>query len=137
VAICDSCKRLAATSRRSAVPAHLLRIESGSPVDQHRAHYRCLSCQSQWRWVAPATWVLFLPPASAKTAPGHARAGWWMALGQLLSGARPSRRGPIEMRVPRLPPRTPSLSAAPSRKPVAKAVPAAAADVERAKGDRH
>lgn len=137
MAICDSCKRLAATSKRSAVPAHLLRIESGSPVEHNRAHYRCLSCQSQWRWVAPATWMLILPPASAKPARGQARAGWWMSLGQLLAGARPSRRGPIEMRTPRLPPRVPALSAAPPRKNVAQAVPAGPADVEHAKVDRH
>lgn len=121
MAICDSCKRLAATSKRSAVPSHLLRIESGTAVEQHRAHYRCLSCQSQWRWVAPATWVLILPPASAKPVPGEARSGWWMVLGQLLAGSRPSRRGPIEMRTPRLPPRVPSSS--PPKPAVAPAKP--------------
>ena len=102
MAICDSCKRLAATSKRAAVPAHLMRIETGSAADPTRAHYRCLSCESQWRWVAPTTWVLILPPASAASRPGDAKAGWWMALGQLFGGARTGRRGPAELRAPRL-----------------------------------
>jgi hypothetical protein len=101
VAICDSCKRLAATSKRADVPAHLMRLESGSTADPHRAQYRCLSCQSQWRWVAPATWVLMLPPISAADR-SNDRAGWWMALGQLFAGARAVRQGPIDMRAPRL-----------------------------------
>ncbi|MCC2656769.1 MAG: hypothetical protein K0Q76_1877 [Panacagrimonas sp.] len=101
MAICDSCKRLAATSKRAAVPAHLMRLESGSAADRHRAHYRCLSCQSQWRWVAPTTWVLILPPVSAADRSVD-KAGWWMALGQLFAGTRAGRRAPIDLRAPRL-----------------------------------
>jgi len=102
VAICDSCKRLAATPRRSDVPAHLSRTGTGTVGDPQRAHYRCLSCESQWRWIAPGTWVLILPPVSATMRPAPARMGWWAVLGQWIAGARPRRRTSVDLRAPRL-----------------------------------
>lgn len=114
MAICDSCKRLAATPKRSDVPSHLSRTGMGSAADPKRANYRCLYCESQWRWIAPGTWLLILPPVSATAGSASpAAAGWWTALGQWIAGARARRRAPLDLRAPRLAPGQPARRIAP------------------------
>lgn len=112
MAICDSCKRLAATPKRPAVPAHLAPVESAAIPDPHRAPYRCLSCQSQWRWVSASTWVLMLPPEPTKRAAVSANTAWWSALGHWFAGTRSRRRNPLDFRPPRL------ASGSPGRRPI-------------------
>lgn len=118
MAICDSCKRLAATPKRPAVPAHLAPVETAAVADPQRAPYRCVSCQSQWRWVGASRWVLMLPPEPTKRAAVSANTAWWSALGQWFAGARFSRRRiPLDFRPPRL------AAGTPGRRPVVPIVP--------------
>lgn len=78
-----------------------------------------MHCQSQWRWVASATWVLMLPPLP------RTEAGWWNVVSQWFGGWRHGPRHSVELHAPRLTRRrTPPVAIYPVVSNVAPATPA-------------